>query len=163
MKSLLILLLIIASITQTPITVFAHPGGTDSAGCHVCRTNCAQYGLLPGQYHCHGTTSITPRPTTPTTPTTPTRPTSPTTPTTPTRPTSPTTPTAPRPTAPSSSSSSSSGDSYTSLVPFIALGLLAVITIAIISNNSSKKLDNSKFNKGIEEIHSKINEKKDKT
>jgi hypothetical protein len=160
MKSLLILLLIIASITQTPITVFAHPGGTDSAGCHVCRTNCAQYGLLPGQYHCHGTTSITPRPTTPTTPT---RPTSPTTPTTPTRPTSPTTPTTPRPNAPSSSSSSSSGDSYTSLVPFIVLGLLAVITIVIISNNSSKKLDNSKFNKGIDQINSKINEKKDKT
>jgi len=148
MKSLLILLLIIASITQTPITAFAHPGGTDSAGCHVCRTNCAQYGLLPGQYHCHGTTSITPRPTTPTTPT---------------RPTSPTTPTTPRPNAPSSSSSSSSGDSYTSLVPFIVLGLLAVITIVIISNNSSKKLDNSKFNKGIDQINSKINEKKDKT
>jgi hypothetical protein len=47
------------------------------------------------------------------------------------------------------------------LVPFIVLGLLTVITIALISNNSSKKLDNSKFNKGIEEICSKINEKKD--
>ena len=33
--------------------VGAHPGNTDGAGCHTCRTNCASWGLRPGQYHCH--------------------------------------------------------------------------------------------------------------
>lgn len=33
--------------------VSAHPGGTDSSGCHVCRTNCPSWGLQTGQYHCH--------------------------------------------------------------------------------------------------------------
>ena len=33
--------------------VFAHPGRTDSSGCHTCRTNCAKYGLSNGEYHCH--------------------------------------------------------------------------------------------------------------
>ena len=33
---------------------FAHPGRTDSSGCHTCRTNCPRWGLEPGQYHCHG-------------------------------------------------------------------------------------------------------------
>lgn len=36
-----------------PITVLAHPGRTDSNGCHTCRTNCAKWGLRYGQYHCH--------------------------------------------------------------------------------------------------------------
>jgi hypothetical protein len=31
----------------------AHPGGTDSAGCHTCRTNCESWGLDYGEYHCH--------------------------------------------------------------------------------------------------------------
>jgi len=31
----------------------AHSGGTDSRGCHTCRTNCPRYGLYFGQYHCH--------------------------------------------------------------------------------------------------------------
>lgn len=44
----LILLLIIL-----PITVFAHPGRTDSNGCHTCRKNCASWGLSSGEYHCH--------------------------------------------------------------------------------------------------------------
>ncbi len=33
--------------------VFAHPGRTDSNGCHTCRTNCSKYGLKTGEYHCH--------------------------------------------------------------------------------------------------------------
>lgn len=33
--------------------VLAHPGRTDSSGCHTCRTNCSSWGLSYGQYHCH--------------------------------------------------------------------------------------------------------------
>lgn len=44
---ILILLLI-------PISVKAHPGNTDSTGCHTCRTNCEErWGLEYGEYHCH--------------------------------------------------------------------------------------------------------------
>ena len=32
---------------------FAHPGRTDSYGCHTCRTNCYKWGLSYGEYHCH--------------------------------------------------------------------------------------------------------------
>jgi len=32
---------------------FAHPGRTDSSGCHTCRTNCSSWGLSYGEYHCH--------------------------------------------------------------------------------------------------------------
>lgn len=31
----------------------AHPGNTDSSGCHTCRTNCSNWGLSYGEYHCH--------------------------------------------------------------------------------------------------------------
>lgn len=31
----------------------AHPGRTDSSGCHTCRTNCPNWGLSTGEYHCH--------------------------------------------------------------------------------------------------------------
>lgn len=34
-------------------SVYAHPGRTDSRGCHTCRTNCERWGLSYGQYHCH--------------------------------------------------------------------------------------------------------------
>ena len=37
--------------------VMAHPGRTDSSGCHTCRTNCASWGLRNGEYHCHGGSS----------------------------------------------------------------------------------------------------------
>lgn len=33
--------------------VYAHPGRTDSSGCHTCRTNCSNWGLSYGEYHCH--------------------------------------------------------------------------------------------------------------
>ena len=36
-----------------PVSVFAHPGGTDEFGCHTCRTNCESWGLEYGEYHCH--------------------------------------------------------------------------------------------------------------
>lgn len=45
--SLITLALIIPSVS------FAHPGGTDSSGCHTCRTNCSSWGLSYGEYHCH--------------------------------------------------------------------------------------------------------------
>lgn len=45
-------LIIIVLFSQTMV-VFAHPGRTDSNGCHTCRTNCASWGLSTGQYHCH--------------------------------------------------------------------------------------------------------------
>ncbi len=35
----------------------AHPGRTDSSGCHTCRTNCASWGLYTGEYHCHNAKS----------------------------------------------------------------------------------------------------------
>ncbi len=37
-----------------PGSAFAHPGRADSNGGHVCRTNCAKWGLSQGQYHTHG-------------------------------------------------------------------------------------------------------------
>ena len=36
-----------------PMLVSAHPGRTDSSGCHTCRTNCPSWGLGYGEYHCH--------------------------------------------------------------------------------------------------------------
>lgn len=36
-----------------PSVIFAHPGRTDSYGCHTCKTNCAKWGLNMGEYHCH--------------------------------------------------------------------------------------------------------------
>lgn len=35
------------------VVTFAHPGRTDSVGCHRCRTNCSSWGLSYGEYHCH--------------------------------------------------------------------------------------------------------------
>lgn len=37
----------------TSSNVYAHPGRTDSNGCHTCRTNCEKWGLSYGEYHCH--------------------------------------------------------------------------------------------------------------
>jgi len=31
----------------------AHPGRLDGKGCHTCRTNCSDWGLGDGEYHCH--------------------------------------------------------------------------------------------------------------
>lgn len=44
----------LASATPT----FAHPGRTDSYGCHTCRTNCPNWGLSYGDYHCHNAKAL---------------------------------------------------------------------------------------------------------
>lgn len=38
---------------SSPGELNAHPGNTDSSGCHTCRTNCPDWGLSYGEYHCH--------------------------------------------------------------------------------------------------------------
>ena len=50
-------LIMIMIVVLSPLYVEAHPGRTDSNGCHTCRTNCAKWGLRYGQYHCHGKTN----------------------------------------------------------------------------------------------------------
>ncbi len=45
--------IIIFSISFGPAVVLAHPGRTDASGCHTCRTNCPNWGLSYGEYHCH--------------------------------------------------------------------------------------------------------------
>lgn len=47
------LFLVVILIMVMPINIFAHPGRTDSSGCHYCRTNCSKWGLSNGEYHCH--------------------------------------------------------------------------------------------------------------
>lgn len=59
MRKYLFLLLALVFI---PISfAFAHPGNTDSSGCHTCRTNCSSWGLSTGEYHCHNA-KTTPQP-----------------------------------------------------------------------------------------------------
>lgn len=54
MKKVLKFLFLIMILLSVPISfISAHPGRTDSSGCHTCRTNCASWGLSNGQYHCH--------------------------------------------------------------------------------------------------------------
>lgn len=48
-----ILPVVIFLLTGFPFVSDAHPGRTDSAGCHTCRTNCPNWGLSTGEYHCH--------------------------------------------------------------------------------------------------------------
>jgi hypothetical protein len=45
-------------IFALPFLVSAHPGGTDASGCHTCRTNCPDWGLSTGEYHCHNTKAL---------------------------------------------------------------------------------------------------------
>ncbi len=40
-------------VSIVPVAAYAHPGRTDSSGCHTCRTNCSNWGLSTGEYHCH--------------------------------------------------------------------------------------------------------------
>ncbi|MDO8557272.1 MAG: YHYH domain-containing protein [Candidatus Jorgensenbacteria bacterium] len=54
-------LLVITIITGFSIgsaIVLAHPGSTDSSGCHTCRTNCPNWGLSYGEYHCHNAKAL---------------------------------------------------------------------------------------------------------
>ena len=56
MKKMVVISMIIMFIVSAFIFVhksFAHPGRTNSAGCHRCWTNCEQWGLSYGEYHCH--------------------------------------------------------------------------------------------------------------
>src|SRR3989344_1088358 len=61
MKSHNYILVAILSIVvvSSPVTVFAHPGRTDSSGCHTCKTNCPNWGLSYGEYHCHRSKGLT--------------------------------------------------------------------------------------------------------
>ena len=52
-----IVIICLLVLVLVPNIVLAHPGRTDSSGCHTCRTNCSRWGLRNGQYHCHGGTS----------------------------------------------------------------------------------------------------------
>jgi hypothetical protein len=49
----IILVSLALMILTLPSLALASPGGTDALGCHVCRTNCAKYGLETGERHCH--------------------------------------------------------------------------------------------------------------
>lgn len=53
LKPILISLFIATLLAYAPLSL-AHPGRTDSSGCHTCRTDCASWGLSDGEYHCHG-------------------------------------------------------------------------------------------------------------
>jgi hypothetical protein len=35
------------------LSSYAHPGRTNSHGCHTCRTNCSYWGKVTGSKHCH--------------------------------------------------------------------------------------------------------------
>jgi hypothetical protein len=48
-----ILFIVFLSVILPFAISFAHPGRTDSSGCHTCRTNCPSWGLSYGEYHCH--------------------------------------------------------------------------------------------------------------
>ena len=53
-----ILILIIITLIISDVS-FAHPGRTDSSGCHACRTNCSSWwGLSTGEYHRHRSKSV---------------------------------------------------------------------------------------------------------
>lgn len=57
MKWFLLILAPVFLLVASP--VLAHPGRTDSAGCHTCRTNCPSWDLYYGEYHCHNGGSST--------------------------------------------------------------------------------------------------------
>ena len=51
---LLVALPVLVGLTVEQRTAFAHPGNTDGAGCHTCRTNCTEsWGIPYGFYHTH--------------------------------------------------------------------------------------------------------------
>lgn len=56
MKSFRIVFVLVCCLVSSlvPRSVAAHPGGTNSSGCHTCKRNCSSWGLFYGQYHCHG-------------------------------------------------------------------------------------------------------------
>ena len=52
-SSYTLVIILSLSVSFGPTVVSAHPGRTDSSGCHTCRTNCPSWGLSYGEYHCH--------------------------------------------------------------------------------------------------------------
>src|SRR3989338_7468286 len=54
-RSLFVLAFVVLVI---PRIALAHPGRTDASGCHTCRTNCANWGLSTGEYHCHNAKAL---------------------------------------------------------------------------------------------------------
>ena len=53
MKKVIIAFLICVFVFGFNLVAQAHPGRTDRYGCHTCKTNCKNWGLRYGQYHCH--------------------------------------------------------------------------------------------------------------
>ena len=53
MIALLALLTVLLASVLTASLSAAHPGGRAADGCHSCRTNCAQWGEVAGERHCH--------------------------------------------------------------------------------------------------------------
>ena len=51
MTQYIVLALLGLALTVSP--AFAHPGNTAADGCHYCRTNCAKWGEVYGERHCH--------------------------------------------------------------------------------------------------------------
>ena len=45
------LLVLVVALTAGP--AWAHPGNVAADGCHYCRTNCAKWGEVEGERHCH--------------------------------------------------------------------------------------------------------------
>lgn len=58
-KSFKIIICIMIIMMIDPTTVLAHPGRTDSKGCHTCKTNCSSWGLDDYEYHCHSGNTYT--------------------------------------------------------------------------------------------------------
>ncbi len=58
MKKIFIVLTFVISTFIITTSALAHPGNTDSSGCHTCRTNCSSWGLSYGEYHCHKAKNI---------------------------------------------------------------------------------------------------------
>ena len=56
-KNLLVVIGILVT-SFAPVLASAHPGRTDSSGCHTCRTNCPSWGLSSGEYHCHNAKAV---------------------------------------------------------------------------------------------------------
>ena len=42
-----------ALLAATSITAESHPGNTEIDSCHVCRTNCAKWGVAENKRHYH--------------------------------------------------------------------------------------------------------------
>lgn len=60
MKIILSFVLVVLALFLANSQVLAHPGNTAADGCHYCRTNCAKWGEIEGERHCHGGTAPAP-------------------------------------------------------------------------------------------------------